>query len=133
MLNDLLIEAHALKQNLELLLAPELGTFSDGQPAIWLGTVPNTVKTTGLQCTIQPVKEGATTPMSNSQVYADYSWVVELINFASAGDAKLAVAKRKIESRFQQSRQPKYTPATDLTLEQCKFYFFAPEVFNPLS
>ena len=124
-------EIDELKTKLQTLLADELGKFNGTQPAIFVGRVPASLKPSGLQCVIQPVKEGKTVPLSSGQVLADHHWVVRLINFAAApNDPKLAIAKRKIEANFVQSKDPRYSPPDDVYLEQCLFYLFAPEVLN---
>ncbi|MBE9178599.1 hypothetical protein IQ268_08510 [Oculatella sp. LEGE 06141] len=128
---QLRLELEALEAKLKTILVDELGDFNNGNPAIWRGTVvPAVLETKGLRCTIQPVPHGNVTPMSSGQRFADYSWVVELVNFSS--DAALAIAKRKVEAAFPMKRQPNYQPPTSLKLEQCKFWIYAPKVLNPL-
>jgi hypothetical protein len=125
-----------LEQQLRSLLSEELGLFSNGEPAIWKGAiVPVDLKTKGLQCIIQPVKEGEIITLGLGQKFADQSWVVELVNFCtdsrSADYIKLGTAKRKLEQAFQFSRTPTYQAPTDLRLERAVFHLYAPMIYNP--
>lgn len=125
-------ELSDLEEQLKTLLKDELGTFSNGHPAIWKGNIiPTGLKTTGMQCKIQTVPKGATMPMSAGQIFADHSWVVILENFDSKSPA-LAIAKFKIEQFFVLKKEAEYQPPTELRLERCVFMIYAPRVYNPL-
>jgi hypothetical protein len=133
---DLIDELNALEQRLSLLLKDELGKFSNGEPAIWKGLIiPVELKTNGLQCTIQPVKEGEVIMLSAGQRFENQYWVVELVNFcvdlSSTDYLKLAIAKRKLEQAFTLARTPIYQAPNDLRLERCVFHLYAPLVANP--
>lgn len=118
-----------IEEELTVLLADEIGTFNTGQPAIWKGgKIPSTIKTTGLQAHIFPVPIGAIVPLSSSQTYMEYSWLIELINFENS--PKLIRAKYKIESFYRLGKASVYQAANDLFLEQCKCYVYKPIVVN---
>ncbi|MBD3882162.1 hypothetical protein IFO70_10365 [Phormidium tenue FACHB-886] len=128
-LPDINAQLAALEARILQAIGTELGTFGNGKPAIWRGhSVPLNLKTTGLRCTIGTVKIGDAIPLFNRQTFADQSWEVKLVNFGN--DAKLAIAKAKIEATFVLSRQPVYMPPDDLKLEQCRFMIYAPEVYR---
>jgi hypothetical protein len=133
---DLLTELNELEQRLRLLLNDELGKFSNGEAAIWKGLIiPIELKTNGVQCTIQPVKEGSVIALSAGQSFADQYWVIELVNFCvdlkSPDYLKLAIARRKLEQVFTLARTPIYQAPTDLRLERCVLHLYAPQVLNP--
>lgn len=127
-LEQIKAELDALEGALRSLLSTELGTFQNGQVAIYRGTVPVSLKTTGLRCTISKAPQGSAGDMRSIQQY----WTVQLVNFSDT--CALIVAKRKIESTFAMQRSPVYLESTDLNLEQCTFYLFSPRVYamNPI-
>lgn len=107
-----------------------LGVLSNGEPALWKGTViPPTLQVQGLQCTIEAVPQGDVVPMSAGQKFADYSWTVDLVNYSN--DLSLALAKQAIEKTFTLKRKPRYRSTTNRSLETCSFSIYAPKVFNP--
>lgn len=123
---DIKRELDALSFKLTALLRDEIGLFSNGQPAIWKGSqIPIGLKTTGLQVLIQPSKQGDALQVSGG-TFENQSWIIELVNFSN--DEKLVIAQKKIERGFTTSRQSVYKPATDLGLEQCRCFIYAPRL-----
>jgi hypothetical protein len=125
-----------LEALLRSLLQEELGVFSNQEVAIWRGSIiPTDLKTNGLQCIVQPVKEGEIISLGLGQKFADQHWIVELINFCTDSRnpdyIKLATAKRKLEQAFYLTRTPIYQAPTDLRLERCVFHLYSPFIYNP--
>jgi hypothetical protein len=108
-----------LAARMQVLIADELGKFSNGKPAIWWGSViPATISTTGLQCVIEPMSAFDAKPVSGQLVVMTRVWTVMLTNFKF--DENLVKARLKIESAFTMERKSIYLPATSKTYEQCR-------------
>lgn len=112
-------DLNALAERMQLVISDELGKFSNGNPAIWWGSVvPTTLGTTGLQCVIEPMSAFDAVPVSGRIVLFKRDWTVMLTNFAH--DEKLIAARLKIEAAFVMTRRSIYLPPTSKSREQCR-------------
>jgi hypothetical protein len=115
-----------LQSLLSTLLSTELGTFSTGQPAIWVEppAVPQTLSTTGLQCIIERYDQqnGIGDNLINNQESYTSDWVVILTSYdrTNVGLAKLDTAIDKIRRRFPKNRK-RILPFTEDSYPQCTF------------
>ncbi len=107
------MELLELRQTLQALLADELGTFSNGQKAIWVEppAVPQTLKVTGLQCIIERWDQqiGLSSNLLNNQTSYTSTWqvILTLYDRSPSELAKLDSAIDKIRRRFpRHQRRP---------------------------
>lgn len=115
----------ALRQKLIDSLGDSLGTFANGQIAIWAGEseIPSGLAS-GVQCNIQPVPIANRNahPVSGGMTFLDQSWRITLVNFDRA--KTLAPIVRKVQQLSP--RNTSYLPATGKTFEQYSFELFDP-------
>lgn len=129
-----------LRDYLLTILSPDLGTWANGAPAIWIGQPPaNLAPATGIQCIIDPVPTSTPHPTSGGKIYQDNLWEVKMVNFPPrgaivAGQTRQSLAKvARIIGRIPETRRPIYFAATADTAEQFKFQIFAPGFVDQLT
>lgn len=112
-----------LRDQIATLLAPELGTFSNGVAAIYVEepVVPGNLSPTGLQCIIDRYSQ----PVTGSL----YRWTVTLTQFdkSPAGMVKLDSAIAKLRYRFPRHWFGHSPPETD-RYPNVEFWIYFPRV-----
>ena len=111
-------ELLTIRNILEILLEDELGTFSDGQPAIYVEPpmLPQSLSCDGLQCIIKRYPNVLqTTQLLNNQGLQNSDWVVTLTLFdlSIQGYANLDSARDKIQRRFPRFRESVLIPQSN--------------------
>jgi hypothetical protein len=107
---------------LRILLAAELGTFSNGNPAIWVEPPFAPTRGAGLHCVIQrqpSVLSSRTNP--GNQANQIYEWIVTLtVEQTNDGLAAMDAACNKLRLRFPRHREI-IAPLVDGKLPQATF------------
>lgn len=118
-----------LRNKLQVLLAPELGRYSNGLPSIWVyGSASDPPSASnGLECLIKQVPSVPAQGSSGGQRYKPQEWDITLKNFKR--DSNLAKALAKIEVHFV-IYQYSHFPFTSTTFEQARIAIFDPVTIN---
>lgn len=116
-----------LRLQLSNLLSQELGTFSDGNPALWVSPPEPPGLGSGLQCIIQRVPENEIQHLNAGQRIGDRSFVVTLTSFDK--EASVASPLERVVQRFNVKNYT-YMPLTEMTYEQARVLICDPIVFN---
>lgn len=118
------MKAIDVRQKLETLLAGKIGTFANGQPAIWVGANPPQGKVTGVEVSIAevPIANKNAHPVSGGLVFLDQSWRVTIVNYDRSKSLAEIV---RIVNRLS-PRNLSWQSATLSTFEQVTFEIFDP-------
>jgi len=118
-----------LKTQLQDLLLPELGSYTNGLKSVWVyGSAqdPPSVSN-GLECLIRQVPSGAARGSSAGQRFKPQEWEVVLKNFKR--DSNLVKALRKIEVRYVVLRYS-HIPFSNEFFESARIVIFDPIFIN---
>lgn len=122
--------AEALKDHLDFILQPYLGTWGDGTPRTWI--TPPAVEASNqesMQCVIYRIQTG--------QVYGAGSlnlkegiYEVILVNYKDDNNMSLANDVIEADSKLVQQKKKMYQPRSANNYERCRYFFQAPRAVN---
>ncbi|NEQ52025.1 MAG: hypothetical protein F6K11_18110 [Leptolyngbya sp. SIO3F4] len=122
--------AEDLKNHIDIILAPHLGTWGDGTPRSWIS--PPSVEPSNqasLQVVIYRNQTGEVYGAGDLSLQ-DRIYELVLVNYAD--DAKMTDAIETLESDLKiiQKKVKQYSPRSSETYETCRFFIHAPRAVN---
>jgi hypothetical protein len=115
-----------IKTYLLSILGPDLGTWKDGTPAIWIGTPPSHLApATGSQLIIAPVANGSTYSTGDLKMVDGY-FDIRVVNMVDGAPPNSLSEIARILQRSRHIRNVMWFAASTNTAEQITAKFHAP-------
>lgn len=123
-------DAEALKDHLDVLLQPYLGTWGDGTPRTWIS--PPSVEPSNqesLQCVIYRIQTGDVYGAGDLNLKEGVFEVI-LVNYADDDKMSLAIEAIEADSKLVQQKKKQYNPRASDNYERCRLFILSPTAVN---